>query len=175
MQFIVPEQAVTHFHLHDGDVVADFGAGSGFFEKALAKAVGTGTVYAIDIQKQLVERVAEMARREHLGNVEVMWCDIEAEGGCKFADGTLDAGLLSNALFQLSDKTTALTEIRRLVRTGGKLFVIDWSDSFGGMGPHAADVLTEHNAKTLVEQHKFRFERSFPVGEHHYGLAFRAV
>lgn len=176
MQFVIPEKVVTHFHLREGDKVGDFGAGSGFFEKALSRSVGnTGTVYAFEIQKPLVERISEIARTERLKNVEVLWCDIETKEGCKLRDGVLDAGLLSNALFQLDNKAVALGEIRRLLHIGGKLFVIDWSDSFGGMGPRQSDVVPETDATTLIGQHGFQFERTFPAGEHHYGLAFRAV
>lgn len=176
MPFIVPEKAVTHFHLREGDVVGDFGAGSGFFEKALSRAVGkTGTVYAFEIQKRLVERIAEMARREHLENVNVLWCDLERHGGCTLKDGVLDTGLLSNALFQFGNQPAALDEMRRLLRTGGKLLVLDWRESFGGMGPQPSDVVSEIDARTLIEQHGFSVIRAFPAGEHHYGLAFRAV
>lgn len=176
MQFVVPERAVTHFHLREGDVVGDFGAGSGFFEKALSRAVGeTGTVYAFEIQKTLIERIAETTRRERLDNVNVLWCDIEQPDGCKLQTGILDVGLLANALFQFQHKEGALGEMRRLLRSGGKFIVIDWSESFGGMGPQESDVVTEADAKALIERHGFRFERSFPVGSHHYGLAFRAI
>ncbi len=176
MQFVVPEKVVTHFHLREGDSVGDFGAGSGYFVKALSRAVGaSGKVYTFEIQKQLVEHVAAMARTEHLDNVEMLWCDIEMKDGCKLKEGVLDVAVLSNALFQFEDKSAALDEIRRLLRSGGKLFVLDWSESFGGMGPQTGDVVSEADAKTLVEQHGFHFERAFPAGEHHYGLAFRAV
>ena len=116
-----------------------------------------------------------MARREHLGNIEVLWCDLEMRGGCTLKNSVLDAGLLSNSLFQFGDKETSLDEIQHLLRAGGKLFVIDWSDSFGGMGPQPDAVVKEQDAKALVEQHGFRFERTFPAGEHHYGLVFRAI
>ena len=176
MQFVVPEKVVTHFHLREGDVVGDFGAGSGFFEKSLSRAVGvSGAVYAFEIQKQLVERVAVMARKEHLENVNVLWCDLEQQDGGTFKNGILDAGVLSNALFQFENKAAVLDEIRRLLRRGGKLLVIDWSESFGGMGPQPNDVLQETDAKALITEHGFQFERTFPAGAHHYGLAFRAV
>lgn len=174
--FVVPEKAVTHFHLREGDKVGDFGAGSGFFEKALSRAVGrTGMVYAFEIQKPLVERIAALARSEHLDNVTVLWCDLETPGKCVLKDGLLDAGVLSNALFQFDDKAVALDEMRHLLRPGGKLLVIDWSESFGGMGPQSTAVVREPDARVLIEQHGFQFERDFPAGAHHYGLAFRAV
>lgn len=174
MRFLVPEQVVTHLHLKPGDSVGDLGSGSGFFVSALSKAVGEGgRVYAFEIQKQLVEKIAEMSRTEHLQNVEVIWCDVEAERGCKLQDGALDAALLANTLFQFTDKATALTEVGRLLRKGGNLFVADWSESFSGMGPSEGDVITESAAKELCTQHGFAFERTFEVGAHHYGLAFK--
>lgn len=174
MRFIVPELAVSHFHLRAGDVVADFGAGAGFFESALSRAVGPdGRVYACEIQKPLIERIDAVVRAERLDNVRALWCDLETLGSTKLADGALDAGLLANTLFQMEEKAAALGEIARVVRAGGKLFVLDWSESFGGMGPAPDAVLSADAAKTLVEAHGFAFERSFPAGEHHYGLAFR--
>ncbi len=173
MRFVVPEDVVTQFHIRDGDAVADFGAGSGFFAKVLSRAVGSGKVYALEIQRQLVEKVADLARTEHLSNVEVMWCDLEAAGGVKLSDGALDVGIMVNALFQFEDRDTAIAEAARLVRPGGKFFVIDWTESFGGLGPHPDQIIGEDAARELAERHGFTFERSFPAGGHHYGLAFR--
>lgn len=174
MGFVIPENVVTHFHLREGDRIGDFGAGSGHFTRPLSKAVGSeGRVFAIDIQKQLVENIATMARSEHLKNVEVLWGDIEAEGGIKLTDGTLDAGVLSNTLFQIEDKQTSLNEMARVLRKGGKFFVIDWSESFGNMGPVSDSIVSEEDAKKILTECGFSFERAFEAGEHHYGLAFR--
>lgn len=173
MRFIEPKQAVSHFHIRDGDSVGDFGAGSGFFTRVLSDAVGEGKVYALEIQKPLITKIAEQARTEHLQNVEVIWCDLEAPNGTKLRDGQLDIGVMANVLFQLEDKATALTEVARVIRKGGKFFILDWTESFGGMGPASDAVVSEGDAKGLAEQNGFTFERTFPAGEHHYGLAFR--
>lgn len=172
--FVNPAAVITHFHMREGDVFADFGAGPGHYIGVLSKAVGTsGRVYACEIQKALVERLGTFVQKERLGNVHPIWCDLEALGGTKLKDGLLDAGMLMNTLFQLEDKATALKEIARVIRKGGKFFVVDWSDSFGGIGPHPKQVIKEESAKALVESHGFTFERSFPAATHHYGLAFR--
>jgi ubiquinone/menaquinone biosynthesis C-methylase UbiE len=85
----------------------------------------------------------------------------------------LDAGLVSNVLFQMPNKETALQEIARVIRKGGKLFLIDWTDSFGGLGPQPKNVLIESQARILAEQAGFSIEGTFPAGDHHYGLMCR--
>jgi ubiquinone/menaquinone biosynthesis C-methylase UbiE len=173
-RFIAPEVAVTHFHLREGDAVADFGAGKGNFAVLLARQVGpTGKVYACEIQKNLVETVADTARASGQSNIEAVWCDIEAHLGTKLADESLDAAILVNTLFQMEQKDVAIVEIHRTLRPGGKLFIIDWTDSFGGLGPVPEAIISENDTKALCESHQFIFERMFDAGDHHYGVAFR--
>lgn len=164
----------THFHLREGDQVADFGAGSGFFLRALSEAVGSsGRVYACEIQRELVEKLGTVAQAEGLSNVDPIWCDLEEPNGVKIADGALDTVLLINTLFQLEDKAATIQEAARTLRSGGKFIVVDWSESFGGLGPQPFQVVAAPEAQALIESHNFVFERSFDSGDHHYGLAFK--
>lgn len=173
-RFVVPELLVTHFHVREGDKVADFGAGSGFFVPVLSKAVGPeGRVYALEIQRSLSERIGELVRQEELQNVDTLWCDIERVGGTKLEDEILDIAIVVNTLFLFEDKDTAVKEIYRTLRSGGKLFVVDWSESFGGLGPQPQDVVDVKEAVTLFESNGFVMERDFDAGDHHYGVAFR--
>lgn len=173
-RFIVPEVVATHFHLRPGDQVADFGAGSGHFETVLSRLVGPeGKVVAVEIQKGLVEKLEDKIRRDHLSNVQVLWGDIEEVGGTKISDSSLDAAVMSNTLFQMEAKGVAIAEIYRVLRPGGKFFLIDWSESWGGLGPQPGQVLTVDDVRALAETAGFTFERTFDAGGHHYGLAFR--
>lgn len=173
-KFVDPKIASSHFHLQEGDVVADFGAGSGHYMKPLSTAVGlSGKVYLCEIQKELVDALGIKSKEQRLLNVFPLWCDIEALGGIKLSDGVLNAGLLSNVLFQFINKESALREIARVMKKGGKLIVIDWTDSFGGLGPQSGAVVTEPEARKLLERAGFSYERTFPAGDHHYGLVYR--
>ena len=134
-----------------------------------------GRVYALEIQKNLLQSVSELARKEHLSNVDTILCDLEAPQGTKIKEGALDVGILVNTLFQIEQKDVAFNELGRVIRKGGKLFIIDWTNSFSGLGPAPDQIFTEDEAKALAERHGFSFERSFPTGEHHYGIALRKV
>lgn len=174
--FVSPEVVVSHFHIKEGDSIADFGAGSGFYLKELSlRTGGGGIVYACEIQKALVEKVGEQSRRLGLTNVHPLWCDLEEQGGIKIKDDALDVGLLANTLFQIESKETAVIEMGRTIKTGGRLIVIDWTDSSGGMGPAAYHVVTAEDATALLETHGFVLEQTFPAGSHHYGLVFRKI
>jgi ubiquinone/menaquinone biosynthesis C-methylase UbiE len=173
-RFVAPDTVVTHFHLRKGDRVGDFGAGTGAFVVPLSRQVGSdGRVYALEIRRSLTDAVADLARRERAGNVEVVWCDLEKVGGTKLRENSLDAAVMVNTLFLFEQKDAAIDEVFRTVRSGGKFFLIDWSESWGGMGPHPTQVVKADDAKALVESHRFVFERSFDAGDHHYGLSFR--
>ena len=175
-QFVKPDVVITHFHIKDGDKVADFGAGSGFFMKALSARVGAdGRVFALEIQKQLVEALGEQVRTLGLGNVDTLWCDLEEENGIPIPDNSLDAGVMVNTLFMFEDKETAIKECQRILRSGAPFYLIDWTESFRGMGPTVDMVVDKQAATDLLESNGFTLERDYPSGDHHYGLAFRKI
>jgi ubiquinone/menaquinone biosynthesis C-methylase UbiE len=172
--FSDPEHNVEQFGLSDGMIVADLGAGSGFYSMAAAKAVApTGKVYAVDIQKELLERVKKEASRNHVHGIEIITGDIEHLGGSKIRELSCNAVIASNVLFMLEDKKTFLTEAKRILKTDGKLLLIDWSASFSQMGPHADHVVYKDDAMKLALSAGFTFEKEINAGAHHYGIIFR--
>jgi ubiquinone/menaquinone biosynthesis C-methylase UbiE len=172
--FTNPEQNVLQLGLTEGMRVADFGAGTGFYSKAASKKVGhTGKVYAIEVQKDLVKKLEDEIKYWDLKNVECIWGDIETKGGTKIANRSMDAVIISNVLFQVEDKLGLLDEAKRVLKTGGKILLIDWSDSFGGMGPAPHLVVGESMAKELFEKRGFKFVEKISTSPHHYGIIFK--
>lgn len=174
MKFVIPDVVASQFHLNEGDTVADFGAGSGFFMAPLSKLVGPeGRVYALEIQKTLVEKIGDLVQTQGLLNVDTVWCDLEAAGGTKLATGVLDCAIIVNTFYQIEDKSTMLGEVSRTLRPGGKLMIVDWTETVPGLGPAPDRVIPADNCIAEVETAGLTFERQFAAGEHHYGLAFR--
>lgn len=173
-RFVVPSLVVSHFHINPGETVADLGAGNGYFLSELVAAVGEeGVVYACDIQRPLIESLGDQARTYPDGVVRPIWGDLEQKNGSKIATDTVDRAIMVNILFQIQDKSAAVAEIQRLVRPGGKVFVVDWTEPWGGLGPREDMVCSEEEAVRHFEQAGLVLENTFPSGEHHYGLAFR--
>ncbi|MEX0935112.1 MAG: methyltransferase domain-containing protein [Candidatus Paceibacterota bacterium] len=174
MAFSNPQGNITHLKLEPGYLVADLGAGSGHYTLAAAEAVGAGgKVYAVDIQKQLVERLKKEAMRRGYDNVEVVWGDLEAKEGSTLKSNSMNAVILSNTLFQVEDKETALSEVSRILKLGGRMLFIDWSDSFGGLGPQPGHVISVGDARKLLESAGFEIGEEIPARDHHYGFIAR--
>ena len=172
--FSDPKNNIKQLGLTEGMSVADFGSGAGHYTLALSQVLGdTGRVYAIDIQKTLLQKIKNIASTENRHNIDILWGDMEQVGGTKLADNSTDAVVLANDLFQVEEKNNVAMEIRRILKPGGKLMVVDWADSFGGIGPAGADIVVESTAKKLFEDIGLRFISRFDEGEHHYGLIFK--
>src|SRR5437870_3704963 len=100
--FSAPEKNIDQLGIEPNKIIADFGAGSGAYTIAAAKALnGTGKVYAIDVQKDLLTRLENTCREQHLSNVGFVWANLEQPGGAKLADQSVDIAILSNVIFQV--------------------------------------------------------------------------
>ena len=175
-RFVDPKSATSHFHLREGDVVVDIGAGSGYFTPYLSAVVGdSGKVYACEIQKSLVDTLNDLVVSANLSNVVPLWTDVEEMGNIQVKNDEADVIIMINTLFQLEHKVQAIQELSRVLHVGGKVCVIDWTESFSGLGPTEEMVYDQKSAEALFESNGFVTENTFPAGDHHYGVTFRKV
>lgn len=171
MAFSDPKKNIDQFGIPEGARVADLGCGSGFYSIAAAKKVGAeGKVYAIDVQKDVLPRLAAEAEAEEIENLEVIWGDIETPGGTQLGDGVVDVVILSNVLFQAENIDVIFTEAHRILRSGGRMLVVEWSDS---SGPGPEGIVSERTVRTALEKLGFTVVNNIDAGDHHYGLVCR--
>ena len=174
--FSDPAKIVEQCGVQPGMDIADFGSGSGHYALSASKALmATGRVYAIDIQKDLLTKLKNVASKQGLYNVEVIWGDIDKLGGTKLRDASVDMVFLGNILFQLENRGVAIQEVKRVLKPGGRVAVVDWEGSFGGIGPHPNQVVTKEEALSLFEKEGFHKDRELSAGSHHYGIIMKKL
>ncbi len=168
--FSDPATNLNKLGLIDGMKVVDVGAGSGFYSFEAAKRVGaSGRVYAVDVQKDLLERLRSVGASQGLRNIEVVWGNAEKIGGTKIRESIADRVIASNVLFQIEKPDDFALEMKRITKHGGKVMVIDWS---GVTALSPKTVVPQAEAQALFEKAGMKLEQSFEAGDHHYGLVF---
>lgn len=172
--FSNPEKNIAQLGIHEGMKVADFGAGSGFYTKIISQKVGnTGKVYAIEVQKEFVEKLESEVKHLGLSNVTCIWGDVERIDGTKIASGSIDAVIISNVLFQTEDKLGIIDEAKRILKRDGKVLLIDWTDTSIMLGFDKSKTISEKMAEEYFTKRGFKVVSKIDVSSDHYGIIFK--
>lgn len=172
--FSDPVRNLKAFGLTENNIVADLGAGTGYYAVAAGQLVPRGKVYAVEVVKEYLSTIKNKCIEAKLGNVECLWGNIEKVGGTKIGDSIVDRVIISNILFQIENKDSFLEEIRRILKTGGKVLLIDWAPN----SPLATELaktktaVSKDKAREMFEMGGFKLEREIDAGEQHYGMIF---
>ena len=156
-----PDQVMDAMGIADASVVADIGAGSGWFTIRLARRVGSqGLVYAEDVQPEMINAVTRRVQREGLTNVRAVRGQ---NSDPKLPAGSLDAALVVDAYHEVEDRVTMLANLARALKPQGRIGVVDFRLDGTGPGPSpeervSPDVVVKDAAKAglrLVRQEAF--------------------
>lgn len=128
-----PDQIMDHLGIGEGSLVADLGAGGGWFTIRLAHRVGpNGRVYAQDIQPEMIGAIERRVEREGLSD------------RVKTVLGTpddpqlpvpVDVVLIVDAYHEMDDPRTLLRNVRKSLRNGGRIGIVEHTKEGHGPGP----------------------------------------
>lgn len=119
-----PDLLIDALKLQPGDVVADIGAGSGYLTRRLARAVGShGTVYATDIQPEMLDRLRATLRAEGIANVKTV---LGSETDPRLPAKALDLAILVDVYHEFSHPFEMLTGLCRALKPGGRLVFVEY-------------------------------------------------
>jgi Methylase involved in ubiquinone/menaquinone biosynthesis len=165
-----PHETLKRIGLKRGDAVCDIGAGSGIFTIAAAKLTDN-TVYALDINEELLQVIREKANNEKLGNVLAF----KVNGfSYDIAGGSVDIAVMVTVLHEIEEKDELLTEIKRILKKNGKLAVIEFHKTKTPLGPPEDDRVSREEVLSLCQKHGFMMEDSFDLGVNLYCFVFNA-
>ncbi len=173
-QLLDPQKVLGQVEIREGMQVSDFGCGAlGHFVLPAARLVGAaGKVFAVDIQKSVLQALAGHLKLQNIQNVELVWGDIERLRGTQIADDSLDVVLLVNNLFLARDRSMLGREALRVLKVGGKLVVVDWQPAAAPFGPPPGQRVSREQARLAMQSAGARKVSEFEAGPYHYGLVF---
>jgi ubiquinone/menaquinone biosynthesis C-methylase UbiE len=128
-----PDELVAALGLQPGQRVADLGAGTGYFSRLLSRAVGAdGTVFAVDVEPNLVAHLRARAEREGTRNVVPVLASADDP---RLPAGLLDVVLIVDTYHHLDDRIAYLRNLRRVLRPSGRVAIVDWQKRPLPVGP----------------------------------------
>lgn len=159
-------------HMQPGMQVADFGCGrTGHITYPAAHILGKeGTVYAVDILKDVLETIYKGAQTNTHVNIHTVWSDLEQYGMTAIPENSLDIGFLVSVLDQTKKQEAILTEVRRLLKEKARLVIVDWIKKPPAFGPPEESFVNFTELKKWATEHSFVVQEEFPVGPYHWGL-----
>jgi ubiquinone/menaquinone biosynthesis C-methylase UbiE len=168
--FADPVKNLKQLGLRENMLVVDLGAGTGFYSIAAAKMVPHGKVYAIEIVRDYLPTIRNKAKEAHLSNLECLHGNIEKLGGTKLKDCLADVLIISNVLSQAEDREGFIAEAKRILKPGGKILLIDWTDNHTLAAPVQEKLILKEKALELFARKNISLEREIDAGSHHYGI-----
>lgn len=156
-----------------GMAVADIGAGTGLFTQLFAARVQPGgRVYAVDIAQEFVDGIVRRTRAARLDNVTGI---VSTQTDTRLAESSVDVAFVSDAYHHFENPRAMLASIRRALRPGGTLVIVDY-ERIPGTSPNW--VLNHVRAgkegfRAEIEAAGFRYAEEVKLMSDNYFLRFR--
>ena len=166
------EEIMDRLHLGAGDIVADIGAGSGFFTIPFSSRVGEkGLVFAEEIQIEMINYISRKVEVQELKNIRVIFGKPEDPS---LLDNFFNLVFLANTYHELEKPFLMLENIKKDMRHSGRLAIIDWDPAKQSpFGPPIEAKVPESTIIKEVERSGFELIEKHNFMPYHYFLVFK--
>jgi SAM-dependent methyltransferase len=149
-----PSKAIAAIDLAPHHVLADIGAGSGYYSFRISEKVPQGKVVAVDIQAEMLEFLRTRAAQLGVTNVEP---HLGAIDDVKLPPASLDAALMVDAYHEFSHPREMLASLHRALKPGGRIFLLEFRGEDPAVPIKPLHKMTEVQARKELEGAGFRF------------------
>ena len=163
-------RVISLIPLRSYHVIADVGCGPGYFAIPLGKHVFDGKVFALDVQQEMLDATKEELDRVHLTNVDLV---LSKENKLTLDDDSLDGALLAFVLHEADSPNDLLKEVRRCLRKGGWLALLEWNKRDGEEGPPLEERIDEPEMSEIARETELQFTARHNLNENQYMLLMR--
>ena len=162
-----PHEVIERLALKPDAIVADIGAGTGYFTVRLARMLPKATVYAADIESDMVKHLGERAQREKLTNVRVVQSSLD---DARLPE-PVDLALLVDAYHHIDDRRAYFGKLKSRLKPGGRVAIIDFTLD-AEMGPPPRARVAPERVKAELAAAGFRLAEEYGFLDNQYFLVF---
>ncbi len=119
----MPDAVVANMGLDADHIVADIGAGTGYFSFRIAKLVPQGKVLAVDIQPEMLAIIEQRKADENVSNIEGVLGDVDNPN---LPPNSIDAAIMVDAYHEFSHPFEMIEGLYNALRVGGRLFFLEY-------------------------------------------------
>jgi predicted methyltransferase len=165
-----PDEVLKALALKPGEVVADIGAGSGYFTVRFARAVGdAGRVYAVDVSPDMVRHLNRRLRDAGLRNVSTVLADPDDP---LLPDASVDRFVIVDTWHHVENQPKYLGLLKRMLKPGGQVVHIDFQKRDLPVGPPAEMKIAREDLVKQMEDAGFRLAAEHGFLPYQYFLVF---
>jgi ubiquinone/menaquinone biosynthesis C-methylase UbiE len=158
-----PAELVRLLRLTGAETVIDFGAGTGVYSLPIAEWLPHGTLFAVDEQQVLLDRLRQkLGEQRPAGRVVPV---LNLENHVPLPDGAGDRILMINVLHHIYDEPAALAEVTRLLRRGGLLVSVEFARVDRPVGPPNDHVLAADELHAVIARMGLKEIAAYEPGE----------
>jgi ubiquinone/menaquinone biosynthesis C-methylase UbiE len=166
-----PHEVIRALDLKPGEVVADIGSGSGYFTLRVAAHVGeTGRVYGVDVDPEMVQHLNRRVRDAGVRNVQVILADPDDP----LLPEPVDRFLIVDTWHHIGDQARYLVLMRKLLKPGGQVVMIDFQKKELPLGPPLAMKIAREDLIRQMESSGFQLAQEHTFLPYQYFLVFEA-
>ncbi len=164
---LLPELA-----LRPGMVVADVGAGTGYFSRRLATALGpTGKVYAVDVQPEMVRLLTRLAREPGLGTIQPVLGRVD---DVRLPPAAVDLAIMVDVYHELEFPHEVMRSLLKAMKPGGRIVFVEYRGEDIRVPIKALHKMTEAQIRKEAAVHGLAWERTSKVLPWQHIVVFRA-
>ena len=165
-----PHEVLTALGLKPGEVVADIGAGSGYFTFRLAHHVADkGKIYAVDVSPDMILHINRRIRELKATNVVSILADPDDP---LLPDGSVNRFFFSNSWHHIDNQTKYLALMKKMLKAGGEIVMIDFHKKELPVGPPMQIKVAREDLIKQMESNGFRTVKEYTFLPYQYFLIF---
>jgi SAM-dependent methyltransferase len=142
-----PDAVIAELGLSPTSLVADVGAGTGYFSVRIARVVTRGKVFAIDVEADMVRYLGERAKRENLPGI----VPVKAESNDPKIPEPVDVILVVDTLHHIDQREAYFGKLRSKLLPKGRIVIVDFAKN-ATMGPPPAHRLTPEDVVSAAQK-----------------------